>query len=67
MDTQATEKKSGCSKRVVLFFGFAIAIVAAFLIVMLVKTCDADHEEKEMIEQQELGHVAPIEISDFQS
>ena len=53
MDTQATEKKSGCSKRVVLFFGFAIAIVAAFLIVGLVRTCDSDHQqqESEQIEQ----------------
>ena len=66
MKTNDTQRK-GCSKPVVAFMGMAILIVAAFLIVMLVKTCDADHEEKEMIEQQELGHVAPIEISDFQS
>lgn len=53
MNNQENEKKSGCNRRVLTFFLFAIAIVAAFLIVGLVKTCDADHEtETEQIVQQ---------------
>ena len=37
-------------KPVVLFFVFAVLCVVAFLIVILVKSCDADHEEK--VEEQ---------------
>lgn len=46
------ERKGGLDKRIVLFFVFAVLCVAAFLIVILVKSCDADHEEK--IEEQQL-------------
>ena len=38
------EKRSGCSPRVLTFFIFAIVIVAAFLIIGLVRTCESDHE-----------------------
>ena len=37
-------------KPVVLFFVFAVLCVVAFLIVILVKSCDADNEEK--VEEQ---------------
>ena len=43
MKTNDTERK-GCSKPIVMFLSIAILIVAAFLIVGLVKTCQADHE-----------------------
>ena len=53
------ENRKGLDKRVVLFFVFAILVVAAFLIIGLVKTCTAEHEEKEaekaIQEQFELG------------
>ena len=55
MSENNRERKGGLNKRIVLFFVFAIACIAAFLIVLLVKTCEADHEEKmeeEAIEQQ---------------
>lgn len=57
MSAQELEKRKGCNRRVVIFFVFAVLCVAAFLIVGLVKTCNAEHEEKvdETIEQQELG------------
>lgn len=51
-------RKSSLSKPVVLFFIFAVLCVAAFLIVLLVKSCDADHEEKilnEEIQQEEVA------------
>ncbi|MCH5238814.1 MAG: hypothetical protein J1F38_01185 [Muribaculaceae bacterium] len=57
MSVQEKENKRGCNKRVVLFFVFAILCVAAFLIVGLVKTCKADHEDKELekeIQQEEV-------------
>ncbi|MCH5229885.1 MAG: hypothetical protein J1F12_07840 [Muribaculaceae bacterium] len=56
MSAQELENRKGCNRRVIWFFVFAIACVAAFLIIGLVKTCTADHEEKEMeeIEQQEI-------------
>lgn len=46
MSAQEFENRKGCNRRVILFFVLAIACVAAFLIVGLVRTCDADHEEK---------------------
>ena len=52
MSEETQEKRGGCNRRVVLFFIFAILIVAAFLIVGLVKTCQADHEA-DQIEQME--------------
>lgn len=55
MSEQQFENRKGCNRRVIWFFIFAILCVAAFLIVGLVKTCDADHEEKteeEIIEGQ---------------
>lgn len=57
MSAQEFENRKGCNKRVVLFFVFAVACVAAFLIIGLVKTCTADHEEKENEElfQDEVG------------
>lgn len=53
MSAQELENRKGCNRRVVWFFIFAILCVIAFLIVGLVKTCNADHEEKAEIEQQE--------------
>lgn len=57
MSQNNRERKGGLDKRIVLFFVFAVACVAAFLIVILVKSCDADHEENEIqkMEQQEIG------------
>lgn len=55
------QKRSSLSKPVVLFFVFAVLCVAAFLIVILVKSCDADHEEK-IIEQEEIGLVIPTTV-----
>ena len=52
------KKKKGLKSPITLFFLFAIACVIAFLIVALVKTCTADHEEEKYeneILQQELG------------
>lgn len=50
-------------KPVVLFFVFAVLCVAAFLIVILVKSCDADHEEKieEQQLQEEIGMIPTVE------
>lgn len=58
------QKRKGLNRRVVMFFVFAIACVAAFLIVGLVRTCNAEHEEKqeEKVLQEELGMTQPIEI-----
>lgn len=41
---EENNQKKGCSKPVVAFLGIAVVIIAAFLIVGLVKTCQADHE-----------------------
>ena len=51
MSAQELENRKGCNRRVVMFFVFAIACIAAFLIIGLVKTCKAEHEEKDMEEQ----------------
>lgn len=61
MSDQELEKRKGCNKRVVMFFVFAAACVIAFLIVGLVKTCNAEHEEKAEIEQQENVLLNPTE------
>lgn len=54
MSESNNAQRSGCSRRVVMFFVFAVAIVAAFLIVGLVRTCDSHHEaeEQQQIEEQ---------------
>ena len=61
MSVKEQGKKSGLNKSVVWFFVFAIAIVAAFLIVGLVKTCTAEHEEdqleKEIMQENALGYI----------
>ena len=46
-------KRSSLKLPVVLFFVFAFLCVIAFLIVILVKSCEADHEENEFIENTE--------------
>lgn len=47
MGTNETERK-GCSRKpVVVFLLFAVIIVAAFLIIGLVRTCSDEHEQKE--------------------
>lgn len=53
--------KRGCGSPVVMFFILAAACVIAFLIVLLVKSCDADHEEKKMeqIEQNDVVMIQP--------
>ena len=38
MSAQELENRKGCNRRVIMFFVFAVACVAAFLIVGLVKT-----------------------------
>lgn len=53
MSGNNNERKSTLDKRIVLFFVFAVACIIAFLIVILVKSCDADHEEKEYEEIQQ--------------
>lgn len=53
MSAQELEQRKGCNRRVVMFFIFAILCVAAFLIIGLVKTCNAEHEEKEIEEIQQ--------------
>lgn len=45
--------RKGCSRPVVMFFVFAILIVAAFLIVGLVNKCDATHDQELPQEQVE--------------
>lgn len=60
MSKNNQERKSSLSKPVVLFFVFAVLCVVAFLIVILVKSCDADHEDKileEQIQQNEIGMI----------
>lgn len=61
MSAQELENRRGCNRRVLWFFIFAIACVVAFLIVGLVKTCNAEHEEKAEIEQQEMQMLPPEE------
>lgn len=61
------ERRRTLDKRIVLFFVFAIACVAAFLIVILVKSCDADHEadkEEEVLLENNLGQL-PSESQDI--
>ena len=53
MSGNNNERKSTLDKRIVLFFVFAVACIIDFLIVILVKSCDADHEEKEYEEIQQ--------------
>lgn len=68
MSAQELENRKGCNKRVILFFTFAVACVVAFLIVGLVKTCKADHEEKEEEEQileQEIGMIPSFDYQLF--
>lgn len=47
MSAQELGNRKGCNRRVVLFFVFAIACVAALFIIGIVRTCTAEHEEKE--------------------
>ena len=56
MSAQELENRKGCNRRVIWFFVFAVACVAAFLIIGLVKTCNADHEEKveQDVQQEQL-------------
>ena len=63
MSENNREQRRGLDKRVVLFFVFAVLCVAAFLIVILVKSCEADHEEK-VDEQQLMEEVTMLPISD---
>ena len=63
MSENNRERRGGLDKRIVLFFVFAILCVAAFLIVILVKSCEADHEEKveQQIIQDDLGMIQHAE------
>lgn len=64
MSAQELEKRKGCNRNVVTFFIIAVACIAAFLIIGLVKTCKADHEDKkieEQVEQEALGYTSPAE------
>ena len=63
MSENNRERRGGLDKRIVLFFVFAILCVAAFLIVILVKSCEADHEEKveQEIIQDDLGMIQQAE------
>lgn len=65
MSTQEFENRKGCNRRVVWFFVFAILCVAAFLIIGLVKTCNAEHEEDKIeneIEQQEVVMIPQTDL-----
>ena len=67
MSAKDRENKRGLNKNVVWFFVFAIACVAAFLIVGLVKTCNAEHEEKVEgeIQQEEVVMIPSQDINLF--
>lgn len=54
MSAQEMENRRGCNKNVILFFVFAICIIAAFLIIGLVKTCNAEHEEDNEIKEEQV-------------
>ena len=54
MSAQELENRKGCNRRVILFFVFAIACIAAFLIIGLVKTCSSDHVDKEKETQEQI-------------
>lgn len=65
MSAQESGNKKGSRRGILWFFIFAIACVAAFLIVGLVKTCNAEHEEKaieEEIQQEQVGVIQSAEI-----
>lgn len=68
MSEREQENRKGCNRKgLIWFFVFAIAVVAAFLIVGLVKTCTAEHEEKmeEEIQQEEIGMIPQAESSNM--
>lgn len=46
------ERSNVGRRRVILFFVFAIVIVAAFLIVALVNKCSSEHEQDTQIIEQ---------------
>lgn len=48
MSKKENSNRRGLSSPVVVFFIFAVLCVAAFLIVMLVKSCEADHAVDEL-------------------
>lgn len=64
MSAQEFENRKGCNRRVIWFFIFAVACVIAFLIVGLVKTCNADHEEKALEEEVQQEEVVMIQTQD---
>ena len=51
------KRKSTLKPATVLFFVFAALCVIAFLIVILVKSCEADHEENQLIKEIENNNV----------
>ena len=61
MKTNGSER-SGCSKPVIIFLSMAVIIVAAFLIVALVKTCEANHEDTEQVELGGIGEFTHSQI-----
>ena len=68
MSEEKLENRKGCNRRVVMFFIFAVLCVAAFLIIGLVKTCNAEHEEREEEKVMEeevvmLPHSDSLELS----
>ena len=70
MSAQELENRRGCNRRVVWFFVFAVLCVAAFLIVGLVRTCDTDHEQKEIekeLQQEEVVQLPSMESIDFKA
>ena len=66
-ENNRNQKGGLLGKPVVLFFVFAFLCVLAFLIVILVKSCDADHEEKveEQIMQEEVAFIPQSETTQF--
>ena len=64
MSEQERRSRKGMKSPVTWFFIMAICCVVAFLIVALVKTCTAEHEEKQAEQElQELvGEVPTLEI-----
>lgn len=62
MSAQELEKRKGCNRNVVVFLIIAVLCIAAFLIIGLVKTCSADHEEKvdQNLPQNEVAMISNV-------
>ena len=64
MSAQERVNGKGSRRGILWFFIFAIACVVAFLIVGLVKTCNAEHEDKVIEEEMLQNEVGMLPQSD---